>query len=98
MVLNILTKSHRPSATATNAANLSGPPPAPYVGAKSTAYESRLATATDNKPAFQPTQMQTAATATSKPDISFANNASRTLAAPIVAATTRRCLEDVNFI
>src|SRR5215470_13746788 len=97
MVLKILTTSHSPNAAATNATNLTQPSSAPYAG------DSRLTdeispTAIAANPAFQPTQMHTAAIATSRPEGSLESSASRTPAALTAIATTRRCIVDVSSI
>src|SRR5262245_15527 len=99
MVLKILTISHNPNAAATNVASLTKPSSTPYLDDSNITDESRAApTAIAANPACQPMQMQTAATATSRPDGSLANNARTTLAALIAAATARRCFVDVSSI
>src|SRR5215212_5686164 len=92
----MFTTSHRPNATATNATNLTAPCAAPYPGIITA--ESKLPAATAANPACHPTQMHITAMATTRPEGSPANNASKTAAAPIAPATTRRCLVDVSSI
>src|SRR5215831_1346362 len=90
MVLKILTTSHSPNAAATNATNLTRRSSAPYAGDSRITNESSPPTAIAANPALQPTHMHTAATATSRPEGSFARNASKMLAPLIATATVRR--------
>src|SRR5262249_28214024 len=98
MVLKILTTSHRPKAAAINATSLTGPSPAPYAGDNRLTAESSPPKAIAANPALHPTQMHTAAIATSRPEGSLESSASRTPAALIAIATTRRCIVDVSSI
>src|SRR5215469_4585480 len=98
MVLKIFITSHSPNAAARNVTNLTGPSSAPDAGDSRMTDESSAPTAIAANPALQPTQMHTAATATSRPEGSFASNASKTLTPLIATATVRRCIDDVSSI